>query len=156
MSGMDASNPVLWRPPTDRVAGSALTRFATRQCGAPALTADPERDWPALHGWSVRERMSGARWFADARLNYAENLLAGDARQVMLIARDEGGGRRVLTRGELREQVRRVAAGFAAAGVNAGDVVAGYLANVPEAVVAMLAAAHLGAVVPSRYGVLSW
>jgi acetoacetyl-CoA synthetase len=173
---MNESNTVLWRPSADRVASSALTPFAKHAAqghGAPPLTGDSEHDWRALHDWSVRERgafwssawdftgiigergvevlvdgdrMPGARWFPQARLNYAENLLAGDPLQPAIIARDEGGARRTLKRGELHEEVRRVAAGFAAQGVGAGDVVAGCLANTPEAVIAMLAAAHLGAV----------
>jgi acetoacetyl-CoA synthetase len=166
---------ILWRPSDDRVARSALTRFARQaaaQHGAPEPTGDRGQDWHALHAWSVREcaafwsavweftgvigergeavladgdRMPGARWFPGARLNYAENLLAGDASQVAIIARDEDGARRRFTRGELREEVLRVAAGLAAQGVDAGDVVAGLVTNIPEAVIAMLATAHLGA-----------
>jgi acetoacetyl-CoA synthetase len=101
-----------------------------------------ERGTQALaHG----DRMPGARWFEDSRLNYAENLLAGPDAQLAVIARDEQGTRRTLTRAELRRAVGAVAAGFAAAGVGPGDVVAGFLANTPEALIAMLATARLGA-----------
>jgi acetoacetyl-CoA synthetase len=168
-------NAILWRPPAELIAGCALTRFARHaheRHGAPRSGADPEQAWHALHEWSVREpaafwdavwrytgmvgdrgreilrrgeHMAGARWFGDTRLNYAENLLAGPDEPVVLIARDETGARRQLTRGELRTAVHQVAAAFAAAGIGPGMVVAGYLANTPEAVIAMLAAAHLGA-----------
>jgi acetoacetyl-CoA synthetase len=92
----------------------------------------------------------GARWFVGARLNYAENLLralpgAADD-DPALVAWSERGREGVLTRAVLRARVAALAAALAADGVRAGDRVAGYLPNVPEAVVAMLAAASLGAV----------
>jgi acetoacetyl-CoA synthetase len=173
---MDTPNPILWQPPSDRVARSALTtfaRFAQERHGGPAPVADAAEYWRALHAWSVRERaafwsamwdfgavtgargaatlehggrMPGARWFADSRLNYAENLLAGPGDQVALIARNEDGTRREFTRHQLRQAVLSIAAGFASAGIGEGDVVAGFVANTPEAVIAMLATTHLGAV----------
>jgi acetoacetyl-CoA synthetase len=172
---MDRPSATLWQPPAERIAASELTgfaRLARARYGAPPAVADPEESWRALHAWSVRERaafwsalwehagvigdpgtqalthgerMPGARWFADGRLNYAENLLAGPAAQLAVIARDELGSRRTLTRAQLRQAVGAVAAGFAAAGIGPGDVVAGFLANTPEALIAMLAAARLGA-----------
>ncbi len=173
---METTGSVLWRPSAQRIAASELTRFARfarEHHGAPPPTSDPQADWRQLHAWSVRERaafwsalwehaqvlgdrgsqvlakghlMPGARWFGDARLNYAENLLAGDGQQPALIARNEAGTRREITRAELRGAVEAVAAGFAHAGIGPGDVVAGFVGNTPEAVIAMLAAARLGAV----------
>jgi acetoacetyl-CoA synthetase len=172
---MDKPSSILWQPPSDRIAASQLTRFARlvrERFGAPPAASDPEQSWQQLHAWSTRERaafwsalwdhagvigdrgqqvlvngerMPGARWFEDTQLNFAENLLAGDEAQAALVARDENGARRVLTRGELRRAVASVAAGFAAAGIGHGDVVAGFIANTPEAVIAMLATARLGA-----------
>jgi hypothetical protein len=92
----------------------------------------------------------GPRWFVGARLNYAENLLrshpgvADDA--PALVAWGEEGRRGAVTWAELRGRVAALAAALAADGVGPGDRVAGYLPNAPEAVVAMLAAASLGAV----------
>jgi acetoacetyl-CoA synthetase len=130
-------------------------------------------DSRALHAWSVAERgafwsavwdwcgvvgergeralvdgenMPGARWFPDARLNFAANLLRRRDVSPALVARDERGRRRVLSWSELHDEVARVAAALRGAGVQAGDRVAGYLPNGVEAVVAMLAAASLGAV----------
>src|SRR5690606_33205532 len=83
----------------------------------------------------------GPRWFPAARLSYAENLLqGGPPDQLALVAWDETGPTARLTFAELRDEVARFANGLAAAGVGAGDRVAGYLPNAPEAVVAMLAA----------------
>ena len=172
---MAASNPILWRPPPERIASCDLTRFArfaADRYGAPAVEPGSERGYRVLHDWSVRERgafwaavwdytgvvgecgartvldgerMPGARWFPDARLNYAENLLAGPDDEIALIARDESGARSALTRADLRNAAGATAAAFAAAGIGPGDVVAGYVGNTVEAVVAMLAAAWLGA-----------
>jgi acetoacetyl-CoA synthetase len=91
------------------------------------------------------DRMPGARWFPGARLNFAENLLGGPDAEPALVFRNERGDRRELSWRALRAEVARIAAGLRADGVAPGDVVAGYLPNLPEAVVAMLAAASLGA-----------
>ncbi len=163
--------PALLAGDARAVTGADRADGATQSAG---IVADDARQaWQRLHQWSVEERgafwsamwqfagiigergtatledgtrMPGARWFADSRLNYAENLLAGDDDAVVLVARGEAAPRREYTRGALRRAVHAVAAGLAADGVGEGDVVAGFLANTPEAVIAMLATAHLGAV----------
>lgn len=147
--------------------------FARARYGAPALAGDPAADYAALWQWSVDaresfwsaivefgeviasrgtgpllrdgDRMPGSRWFADWELNFAENLLARRDAHPALVFVNERGDRRELTYLQLHERVARVAAGLAAEGVGPGDVVAGYLPNVPEAVIGMLATASLGA-----------
>ena len=99
------------------------------------------------------DRMPGARWFPDARLNFAENLLRrrddGPAivfrGEVPSAATDRIDDRRISWR-QLHDHVSRAAQGLRAAGVGPGDRVAGYLPNLPETVIAMLAATSLGAV----------
>ena len=88
----------------------------------------------------------GPRWFPDVRLNFAENLLGAPTADLAIIARDESGRRRTLTFAELHERVRQLAGALRAAGVVPGDRVAGFLPNVPEAVIGALAAASVGAV----------
>ncbi len=88
----------------------------------------------------------GPVWFAGAQLNFAENMLQRRGTEAAIIARDERGVRREISRDALRADVARVAAAFRAMGVVSGDRVAGFLPNIPEAVVAMLAAASIGAV----------
>jgi acetoacetyl-CoA synthetase len=88
----------------------------------------------------------GPRWFLGARLNFAENLLRYEDEREALVFWNEAGRQSAITYRELRARVGRVAAALAADGVAAGDRVAGYLPNLPEAVIAMLAAASLGAV----------
>jgi len=88
----------------------------------------------------------GPRWFPGVRLNFAENLLRYDDERDALVFWNEAGRQVAVSYRELRGRVARVAAALAADGVGAGDRVAGYLPNMPEAVIAMLAAASLGAV----------
>ena len=84
--------------------------------------------------------MPGTRWFPDARLNFAENLLRRNDDGTAIEFAGEGGLRRSLSWRELNDEVARIAAGLKAEGVQPGDRVAGYLPNLPETVVAMLAA----------------
>jgi acetoacetyl-CoA synthetase len=92
--------------------------------------------------------MPGARWFPGARLNYAEHAVGrpGDEDRVALLGRSQTRGPVDVTFGELRELVARARAGLQRLGVGRGDRVVAYLPNVPETVVAFLAAASLGAV----------
>ncbi|KAF2087845.1 acetoacetate-CoA ligase [Saccharata proteae CBS 121410] len=87
-------------------------------------------------------------FFKGAELNFAENLLFPPSNpnpdDLAIIAATET-GRENVTWKQLRERVRRCQAGLTAAGVKEGDRIAGYVANHPNAVVAMLASASLGA-----------
>ena len=160
----------LWTPAPERVAASNLTRFAALardRHGAPPGDYDAlwrwsvderERFWPAVLEFAGvrhtpgaapvlrhRDRMPGAVWFEDTCLNYAENLLARDDDGVALVFCNERGVRRELSWRELRAEVGRVAAGLRELGIGRGDRVAGFLPNLPESIVAMLATSSLGA-----------
>jgi acetoacetyl-CoA synthetase len=159
----------LWTPSAERVAEANLTRFM-QVAGERAGRAF--EDYDSLWRWSVDERaafwdtlwdfcgvvgdkgevvledgerMPGARWFPDAGLNFAENLLRHRDEKPALVFRGEDGTRMTLTYGGLYRAVAGVAAGLRAAGVGPGDRVAGFLPNHPQTVVAMLATASLGA-----------
>ncbi len=164
-------NPPLWQPSRERIAAANLTAFmraietahSVKLEDYPALyrwsILQPERFWPAVwsftnivaetRGVTVLEdpaKMPGANWFPQARLNFAENLLRrADARDAIVFW-GEDKIKRKLTRAQLYEQVSRLAQALRAAGVKSGDRIAGYLPNMPEAVIAMLAAASIGAV----------
>src|SRR5579871_2293499 len=89
---------------------------------------------------------AGPRWFTGARLNFAENLLRTRGSTAAIIFRGEDGQRRELSHDTLAREVARVAGALRQSGIVPGDRVAGFLPNVPEAIVAMLAAAACGAV----------
>ncbi|HJP84859.1 MAG TPA: acetoacetate--CoA ligase [Gemmatimonadaceae bacterium] len=87
----------------------------------------------------------GPKWFPDASLNFAENLLRFTDDAPALSSWNEEGHQRTISYKELREAVGTLALALDAAGVRPGDRVAGWLPNIPEAVIAMLAATSLGA-----------
>ena len=166
-----SGGPVLWQPSDQEVRRTRVDLFRRRVNEEHGLEL---ADHAALWRWSVAEpavfwtgvwdfcgvvgergegpvledaeRMPGARWFPAARLNYAENLLQGPDAAEALVCRDEDGRTVRLTFGELRRRTAAVAAALAADGVGPGDRVAGFLPNLPETVIAMLAASSLGAV----------
>ena len=161
----------LWRPSPARVADANITRFTKCLKARRGLEL---RDYTQLYAWSIAHpedfwselahfadvradwgagpvlenphSMPGARFFPNARLNFAANLLKFDDEQPALVFRNERGMRATLSYRELRAEVGRIAEGLRSAGVLAGDRVAGFLPNIPEAVIAMLAATSLGAI----------
>jgi acetoacetyl-CoA synthetase len=100
-------------------------------------------DGPVLSG-----AMPEATWFAGSSLNYAENALRRRPHDegAAFVFVSEDGARQEMTRAELREEVARVRAGLVRLGVRRGDRVAGYLPNIPQALIAFLATASLGAI----------
>jgi len=154
----------LWTPSRERAQASELARFM-RLAG--------KTSYEELHRWSIErsadfwelvwrfaevrgemgdrrlidaDRMPGARWFPDARLNYAENLLRERDAAPAITFWGEDRVKRRLSKRQLYDLVSRIAQALADAGVKKGDRVAGYLPNVPEATAALLATASLGAV----------
>jgi acetoacetyl-CoA synthetase len=92
------------------------------------------------------DRMPGARWFPEARLNFAENLLRYRDDQDAILFKSETGLTARYSYAELYRAVASTAAALAAAGVGTGDRVAAYMPNLPETIIAMLAATSLGAI----------
>ncbi len=90
--------------------------------------------------------MPGAKWFSGARLNYAENCLRYRDDRLAMIFRSEGGVQREVTYRELYQMVVRCQHLLQSLGVKEGDRVAGYMANCPETIVALLATASIGAI----------
>ncbi|HUP95770.1 MAG TPA: AMP-binding protein, partial [Burkholderiales bacterium] len=165
------SEAPLWEPAPERVEQTQLTQFmqAVRErFGIDARDyrtlydwsiSEPEEFWPAV--WSYcgvisesagdtvvvdKHRMPGAKWFPQARLNYAENLLRRRDATPALVFWGEDRVRTSLTYAQLYDDVSRLAQALREAGVVAGDRVAGYVPNMPEAVTAMLAATSIGAI----------
>jgi acetoacetyl-CoA synthetase len=92
------------------------------------------------------KKMPGAKWFSGARLNFAENLLQRRDDHPAIIFRGEDGLTRTFSFRELYQETHRVAEGLKKLGVGKGDRVAAFMPNIPETVIAMLAAASLGAI----------
>jgi acetoacetyl-CoA synthetase len=165
---------VLWQPSAERIRTANMSElmaalgreydvsFAGYADFHRWTVQEPEKFW--LHVWDAcdvrgesgdvvvqdQDKMPGARWFPEAKLNFAENLLRPRAPDTEVIAfRGEDGRTRRLTYRILYESVSRLAQALAAVGVGVGDRVAAYLPNCPEAIIAMLATASLGAVFSS-------
>ena len=161
----------LWKPSEERVERAQMSAFTRR---AEVEAGERFGNYAALHRWSIDEpeafwrsvwsfcevvgegpgervlvggkRMPGACWFPDARLNFAENQLRRRDAAPALVFHDEAGARRLISFADLQGQVGRLAAALCGLGLEAGDRVAGFLPNLPEAVIATLASASLGAI----------
>ncbi len=161
----------LWQPSPSRIASANLTAFARQARERWGISAS---DYSELHHWSVTEpvqfwqsvwsfcgvigeqgdgpwlvdgkRMPGASWFPGARLNFAENLLRRRDRSPAIVFWSEDRLKSTVTFAELYSEVSRLAQALQAAGIKPGDRVAGFMPNVPGTVIAMLAAASIGAV----------
>ncbi|TVT52965.1 MAG: acetoacetate--CoA ligase [Sedimenticola thiotaurini] len=161
----------LWQPTPEQIESANMTRF--RAYLNDKLGTQLE-DYAALYQWSIDQpeafwsalwdesgviaesrgaviladgdKMPGAHWFPEARLNFAENLLRRRDEGDALIFWGEDKVRRRVSYKALYDQVSQVAQALKAAGITEGDRVAGYLPNMPEAAVAMLAVSSLGAI----------
>ncbi|MBC8323869.1 MAG: AMP-binding protein, partial [Candidatus Marinimicrobia bacterium] len=91
-------------------------------------------------------KMPGAKWFKDARLNFAENLLRRRDDKTALIFKGEGQPTRKLSYRELYLAVAKTAKALKNVGVQKGDRIAGFIPNMPESIIAMLATASIGAI----------
>lgn len=93
--------------------------------------------------------MPGVTWFEGATVNYAEHVLSGAGEDVVIVSHSEARARQEITRDELRRRVGAVQAFLVEAGIGAGDRIASYLPNIPEAMIVLLAAASVGAIFTS-------
>ncbi len=160
----------LWTPSPERVVSARITAF-TQLLREKYSQKFP--DYWSLWRWSIANKevfwrevwdfcgvigdmgertlvdghlMPGAKWFPDASLNFAENLLKKRGPDDALVFWNEAGDRRRLSFDELRGSVGAVQRALKAAGVVAGDRIASILPNIPEATIAMLGATSIGAV----------
>lgn len=92
------------------------------------------------------KKMPGAKWFIGARLNYAENLLRRRDNHAAIIFRGEDKVKKTITYKQLYDEVHKVAEGLKRLGIKKGDRVAGFMPNMPETIIAMLAASSIGAI----------
>jgi acetoacetyl-CoA synthetase len=92
------------------------------------------------------KKMPGASWFQGAKLNYAENLLRFRDQKTAIVFRGESRVVQKLTYAELYDKVARLASSLRDNGIRKGDTIVGFMPNMPEAVIAMLAATSIGAI----------
>lgn len=161
----------LWAPSEEQVKNANVTAFITYVNDKHSLNIE---GFPALYEWSVSNRedfwaavwdfgkvlasqpyekvledsptMMGAKWFIGSRLNFAENLLRFRDDRVALVFKGEGQETVRMTYAQLYDEVARMAKAMRDAGVVTGDRVAGYVPNMIQTIVAMLAATSLGAI----------
>ncbi|HBG20993.1 MAG TPA: acetoacetate--CoA ligase [Desulfobulbaceae bacterium] len=160
----------LWQPSERRIRDSLMYRFMQN---VNHTYGTHFADYDALYQWSVENipdfwaemwrfagiiasqgydrviddvtKMPGASWFTGSRLNFAENLLRYRDDRTAIIFRGEDAVRRTLTYQELYGATAKLAAALREAGVVPGDRVVGFMPNMPESIIAMLAAVSLGA-----------
>ncbi len=165
-------NTVLWQPSKAQIERSLISKFM-QQVGDHESVSVPLTDYAALYQWSIGHKehfwsalwdfaevqgekgeqvllngddIEQAQWFPDAQLNFAQNCLSRRDDAVAIYFRAENKCNYTLTYAELYQQVATIAAWLQSVGVKKGDRVAAYMPNIPETVVAMLAATSLGAV----------
>jgi acetoacetyl-CoA synthetase len=163
-------NPGLWQPDAERIEQSQLYRFMQQVNSIHHLQLS---DYAGLHQWSVQhsdqfwsllweeagvigsrgdivvadpEDLEKARWFPDACLNFAENLLRETSDEPAIISYTGSLPRSVLSWNELSDRVSKIARYLKNAGIKKGDRVAAIVSNCPETVIAMLASTSLGAI----------
>jgi acetoacetyl-CoA synthetase len=167
----DMSENLLWTPSPARIEASAITQFQNHVAQQFGLKLDGYDD---LYRWSTEhaddfwgavwefcgvtasrpydqvlqdgDKFPGARWFTGSQLNFAENLLRFRDDKTALVGILENGARRSLTYAELFAEVGKLAAAMRQHGIQPGDRIAGFMPNIIETVVAMLATTSVGAI----------
>jgi len=166
-----AEPDILWTPSAETIESAFATQFARQMVRKHRLDLN---SYPEFYRWTVDnpetfwsevwdfcgviasrkgstvlvdgDRMPGARWFPEARLNFAENLMRRGDRGDAFVLWDERGFRRRLSYSDLTSEVSRAAQALQALGLRAGDRAAAFIPNIPEAAVLALAAMSLGIV----------
>lgn len=162
---------LLWQPSKERIEATNMYRFMTR---VNETYGKDFKEYSALWEWSVEHledfweaawdfldikastpyekviddpgKMPGAKFFVNCRLNFAENLLRFRNDRTALIFKGEDSVRHTLTYNRLYDEVAKTAASLRAMGIAKGDRVVGFVPNMPESIIAMLATASIGAV----------
>ncbi len=162
---------IMWQPSDEQIQRSQVAKFKEFINTSHGLNLESYSD---LHTWSVEHipefwesawsffdiihsvpytqilddfsKMPGAKWFAGSRLNFAENLLKRRDDKTALIFKGEGQPVRRISYAELYLSVAKTAESLREVGVKKGDRVAGFVPNMPESIIAMLAATSIGAI----------
>jgi acetoacetyl-CoA synthetase len=140
-------NQPLWKPSIEQVHSSNLSKFTLRvESQLVWIFTDIKASQEYTQVLVDGDKFPGANWFQGARLNFAENLLRNRSSKTALVSCLENGARSEISYSTLYQQVAQLAAAFRAMGVQAGDRVAGFMPNISESVIAMLATSSIGAI----------
>ena len=162
---------MLWKPTEEYKNNSRMQQFMNAVSNKYQLQ---DNNYNTIHNWSITNtsefwkevwdfcniisselavevvdnpnKMPGAQWFKGAKLNFAENLLKRRDDHNALIFWGEDTVRKEITYAQLYDEVRKVAAGLKKLGVVKGDRIAAFMPNMPETIIAMLAATSIGAI----------
>ena len=164
-------NPILWKPTQDQVNASQMEAFRDQVNSRFNIDLKNYFDlyewsisnisdfWKAVWGFMAIEfsadytqvvdddsKMPGAQWFNGVKMNFAENLLRIRSEKPAIHFKGEGQAVRTLSYYELFDEVEKLASALRKIGIQQGDRIAGFMPNMPETIIAMLAAASIGAI----------
>ena len=164
-------NPILWTPTQDQVNTSQMEAFRNQVNSRFNINLKDYFDlydwsisnisdfWKAVWGFMALEfsgdytqvvdddsKMPGAQWFEGVKMNFAENLLRIRSEKPAIHFKGEGQAVRTLSYNELFDEVEKLASALRKIGIQQGDRVAGFMPNMPETIIAMLATASIGAI----------
>ena len=165
---------VLWRPSSKIKEESNLNQFIKNFVDEFKNQSDvkyeelwkwsiekPEKFWDSIWDYSNvlgekgeillkdKDKMPGARFFPNAKLNYTENVLKNKNEPLAIISEREDGLKSKISTLELKDKVLKLAGWLKENGISKGDRVCAYMPNCPETIITMLATASLGAVFSS-------
>ena len=164
-------NPIVWKPTQNQIDISQIENFRKLVNARFNINL---KDYYALHDWSVSNiadfwkaiwgfmaiktssdytqivddetKMPGAKWFKGVRFNFAENLLRIRSDKPAIHFKGEDNPVHTVSYNELFDNVKRLASSLKKMGVQNGDRVVGFMPNIPETIIAMLATTSIGAI----------
>jgi len=164
-------NTILWKPSKDQIKSSQLEAFRLQVNNRFNLNI---KNYSELHSWSISNisdfwkaiwgfmalecssnykqvvddvnKMPGAKWFEGARFNFAENLLRFRSNKAAIHFQSENNTNKTISYNKLYSQVEKLASSLRKMGVEKGDRIVGYMPNIPEAIIGMLATTSIGAI----------
>ena len=164
-------NPILWKPDKDQIKNSQMEAFRLQVNSRFDINL---KDYHQLYDWSINhvsdfwkatwdymsieysndysevvddeEKMPGAKWFSDVRMNYAENLLRIRSEKPAIYFKNENNSDKVLSYKEIFDSVEKLSSALRKLEIKSGDRIAGFMPNIPETIIAMLATSSIGAI----------
>ena len=164
-------NPILWKPDKDQIKTSQMEAFRLQVNSRFDINL---KDYNQLYDWSINhvsdfwkatwdymsieysndysevvddeEKMPGAKWFSGSRMNYAENLLRIRSEKPAIYFKNENNSGKVLSFKEIFDAVEKLSSSLRKLEIQSGDRIAGFMPNIPETIIAMLATSSIGAI----------